>query len=187
MLIGVWSLFIHSVWLATYLLYLIVSSSVLVTVAFLESVTSVNILNVRNYFLRIRIFWYYCGMLSCACSFILCDRSNSVTSGLQHICCAVRCMEPVHSLSVACKIPALPYCVIICSGYRCLSGVSYFCCLYPQGKKLFFKKEEFFFVIILVCFYVPVHSFYVIAETVSLLACNILAVYGASSYTVCDC
>ena len=69
------------------------SSSVLVTVAFLELVTSaVNILKVRNYFLRIRIFWYYCGMLSCACSFILCDRSNSVTSGLQHICCADRCI-----------------------------------------------------------------------------------------------
>ena len=59
-LIGVWSLFTHSVWLATYLLYLIVSSvlatvaflsSVVATVAFLESVTSaVNILKVRNYF-----------------------------------------------------------------------------------------------------------------------------------------
>ena len=74
-LIGVWSLFIHSVWLARYLLYLIVSSSVLVTVTFLELVTSaVNILKVRNYFLKIRIFCYYCGMLSCACSFILCDR-----------------------------------------------------------------------------------------------------------------
>ena len=63
-LIGVWSLFTHSMWLATYLLYLIVSSvlatvaflssvlatvaflsSVVATVAFLESVTSaVNIL-----------------------------------------------------------------------------------------------------------------------------------------------
>ena len=61
-LIGVWSLFIHSVWLATYLLYLIVSS-VLVTVAFLESVTSaVNILKVRNYFFRMKnvllLFWH---------------------------------------------------------------------------------------------------------------------------------
>ena len=91
MLIGVWSLFIHSVWLARYLLYLIVSSSVLVTVAFLESVTSaVNILKVRNYFLRIRIFCYYYGMLSCACSFILCDRSNSVLKQcLSHLDCNI--------------------------------------------------------------------------------------------------
>ena len=74
-------------------------------------------------------------------------------------------MEPVHSLSVACNIPALPYCVI-CSGYCCLSGVGYLCCQYPQGEKLFFLKEEFFFKIILACCHVPVHSFYVIAETV---------------------
>ena len=86
-LIGVWSLFIHSVWLATYLLYLIVSS-VRATVAFLESVTSaVNVLKVRNYCLKGRIF----------------------------------------------------------------------------------------FVIILACFHVPVHSFCVIAETVSHLDCSILS------------
>ena len=85
-------------------------------------------------------------------------------------------MEPVHSLSVACNILALPYCVIICSGYLCLSGVGYLCCQYPQGEKLFFLKEEFFFKIILACCHVPVHSFCVIAETVSHLDCNILAV-----------
>ena len=72
-----------------------------------------------------------------------------------------------------CNIPGLPYCVI-CFGYRCLSGVSYLCCQYPQGEKLFFLNEEFF-VIILACFYVLVHSFCVIAETVSHVNCNILS------------
>ena len=68
-----------------------------------------------------------------------------IAETVSHLDCNIlaRCMEPVHSLCVACKIPALLYCVVICSGYLCLSGVGYLCCQYPQGEKLFFKNKNF--------------------------------------------